>query len=418
MEIIALGAARQVGRSGVLIKAGGSRIVLDYGVLPHREPAFPMHVPPRTLSGVFLTHAHLDHTGGVPLLFMSEGKKVISTPATLELSALLLEDFIKTSGFYLPYEYLEVETMVTYGHLREIGEEFDLDGVQAKLVEAGHIPGSASIIIQSGSKRILYTGDINSNATNLLAPADLDYGELDLVISECTYGLNDHPSRQEVETAFVKHASDVVERGGVMLVPAFSVGRAQEIACVLRAHGFKHTVAMDGMALKTNEILMRHQDCLRDPQLFRRTMQDIEHIVSWSQRRKIVKTPSVIIAPAGMLVGGSAVFYMNEVAEETRNCIAIVSYQVPGTPGRTLMDEGLILVNGRLKKLKAEKTRFDFSSHSGRSQLLEMFRKIKGNPKVWLVHGEEQTCVRFASDIRELFGLESIAPNAGESIQI
>jgi putative mRNA 3-end processing factor len=175
---------------------------------------------------------------------------------------------------------------------------------------------------------------------------------------------------------------------------------------------------MDGMALKANEILMRHQEYLKDSKEFRRTLENIDVMENWPQRKRMAKTPSVIIAPAGMLVGGLAVFYNEEIATKDRNGIAIVAFQIPGTPGRTLLEKGITLIRGKPKKVKAQVKRFDFSSHSGRKELFEMLKAVRGSPKVMTVHGEEEYCTKFAADVKEKFGFDAVAPSAGDVVKI
>jgi putative mRNA 3-end processing factor len=162
---------------------------------------------------------------------------------------------------------------------------------------------------------------------------------------------------------------------------------------------------------------MRHQEHLRDPDLFKKSLGSLEIIRSWGQRKRIAKQPSVIIAPAGMLVGGLAVFYNNEIARNTKNAICIVSFQVPGTPGRTLLEKGITLINGKPRKVKAEVRRFNFSSHSGKSKMLDIFKKMNGSPKVLTVHGEAASCIKFSEDLNEL-GFESYAPDIGFKIEV
>ncbi len=423
MKITALGAAREVGRSAFLLQSDSKNLVLDFGVLLRgSEPSFPIHVQPKDIDAIILSHAHLDHSGATPLFFLSKGVEMYCTSLTLEIADLLIKDFIKISGeirgHYLPFEYLELETMVNTAHKVPLESEFNIGPVQLKLIHAGHIPGSASILIEADGKRILYTGDINSSDSHLMNGAVTDYGEVDLLLTETTYGLNEHPPREEVERDFVAFAKGIVEGGGTLLVPAFAVGRAQEIACVLYAASFPYPVAMDGMALKTNEILFRHQEFLKDPSLFRRTIEHTHLIKDWKERRKILETPSVIIAPAGMLVGGSAAFYSGELSQGVRNGIAIVAFQIPGTPGRSLLDKGLTMINGKPTKVKSTVRRFDFSSHSGSSELLEMVRKVKGHPKVVMVHGEEIQSSGFAKEVEEKLGLRTLVPEPGEVIQI
>ena len=418
MEITVLGAAREVGRSAFLVSGKETKVLLDYGAMTLREPAFPMHVQPKDVDGIILSHAHLDHCGATPVFYLRDGMNLYTTALSAEIAQLLIEDFLKISGFYLPFEFIDLLSMMKKVKHVSYREDFKVAEFTARFLEAGHIPGGASVMLENDGRRLMYTGDINANDTTLIRGAQLDFGEVDAVITESTYALTDHPKREAVEAEFIQFAHEVVERGGTLLVPAFSVGRAQEIACVLRAHGFPHPVAMDGMALKTNEILFRYLEYLKDPKLFRDAIENLEIISGWSQRKKVVKTPSVIISPAGMLVGGAAIFYNSEVAKNTRNAISLVSYQAQGTPGRTLLDRGLALVNGKPKKVKAEIRRFDFSSHSGRKELFEMFKHIKGNPKVLAIHGEEESCLKFAQEIREKFGFDTVAPTAGEKFVI
>jgi len=418
MEVTALGAARQVGRSAFLLHGKSTKVLLDFGVQMEREPVFPIHVQPKDIDGILLSHAHLDHSGAAPVFYLSEGVDLYTTPPTAEFTRLLIEDFIKVSGFYLPFEYIDLLSMFKRTHYADLYEVFKIGEFTVQFLDAGHIPGSASIIVEADGKRLLYTGDMNGAGTMLLNGADYNFGELDAIITESTYALTDHKPRHEVEKEFVDYAREIVEGGGTLLVPAFSVGRAQEIACVLRAAKFPYPVAMDGMALKANEILMRYQEYLKDPKEFRRTLENIDIMENWPQRKRMAKTPSVIIAPAGMLVGGLAVFYNEEIATKDRNGIAIVAFQIPGTPGRTLLEKGIALIRGKPKKVKAQVKRFDFSSHSGRKELFEMLKAVKGTPKVMTVHGEEEYCTKFATEIKEQFGFDAVAPVAGDVIKI
>jgi putative mRNA 3-end processing factor len=419
MQVKVLGAARQVGRSGFLVSHGSTNILLDYGAMTTKEPGFPVHVQPKSIQALVLSHAHLDHSGASPVFFIGGDKvKMHSTPVTQELSNLLINDFIKISGPYLPFEYLDLLAMEKSTVLHDYKQTFQVGEMTINFYDAGHIPGSCMISVEAGSKRLIYTGDINGAETQLLNPSAKDVGEADMVITESTYATADHPHRAEVEKAFVDHANAVVERGGVLLAPAFSVGRAQELAMTLHKNGFKHQIGMDGMALKVNEVLFRHQEYLKDPELFRRTLERTEQISGWSQRRKFIQRPGVIIAPAGMLVGGASVFYNERLSQKEKNSIALVSFQVPGTAGRTLLDRGLTLLNGKPVQVKAEVKKFDFSSHSGKSTLLSDLKGIKGSPRFMTVHGEEESCVSLADELHTELGVEAFAPRVGEVYEV
>ncbi|MGC8555742.1 MAG: MBL fold metallo-hydrolase [Conexivisphaera sp.] len=425
MRIKVLGAAREVGRSAVLLEDDGSRILMDYGVSVgngrNREPSFPLHVRPRDLDALVITHAHLDHSGAAPLFEIDPGRSpaIYSTPPTARLSELLLHDFVKVSGDASPFTDYEVAKFADGVRTVDYGEDVRVGDLTFRLLDAGHVPGSAMIYVE-GSRRVLYTGDMNRRDTELLRGYRGPLPEVDVVISEATYSQTPHPPREEEERAFVEYAREVVERKGTLLVPAFSVGRAQEVAMVLRKHRFPHRVYMDGMALKVNELMTSMPDYVRDPEALEDALNFVEYVNSWGMRKRVVKEPGVIISPAGMLVGGASVFYSRRVSEEDRNGVAIIAYQAPETPGRKLLEKGELELpeEGRRSRVKAEVRKFDFSSHSGRDELLEFFTEdIRGDPLVILVHGDEEPMLRFAEELRGK-GLKVEVPTAGQDFEV
>jgi putative mRNA 3-end processing factor len=419
MKITILGSGKEVGRSGILVTSNNTNILLDYGVLLKREPSFPIHVRPKDISTVVLTHAHLDHSGYIPSLFLSNSNiSVLGTNPTFELSELLIEDMLKISGFYLPFEYADLNNMMSHARTLQYKEKNLLDNMEISLHETGHILGGSSIMVESEGKRIFYTGDINKRGSKLLRPADLDLPEVDILIIESTYSQTEQAPREESEKSLLQFAYDVVERGGTLFIPAFSVERAQEIACVLKVNGFKHKVSMDGMALKANEIMLRNPSFLRDPEGFKKILSEIEWVKGWNRRKHLIKEPGVIISPAGMLVGGTALFYLQEIAKNTNNGIALVSYQGKGTPGRLLLEKGLVSYNGKTNKSLAEVKHYEFSGHSSRTELFEIVSKIKGNPTVLTVHGDDMSCTTFASEIKEKYGFDAIAPDNGQMVEV
>jgi putative mRNA 3-end processing factor len=419
MKITILGSGKEVGRSGILVTSNNTNILLDYGVLLKREPSFPIHVRPKDISTVVLTHAHLDHSGYIPSLFLSNSNiSVLGTNPTFELSELLIEDMLKISGFYLPFEYADLNNMMSHARTLQYKEKNLLNNMEITLHETGHILGGSSIMVESEGKRIFYTGDINKRGSKLLRPADLDLPEVDILIIESTYSQTEQAPREESERSLLKFAYDVIERGGTLFIPAFSVERAQEIACVLKVNGFKHKISMDGMALKANEIMLRNPSFLRDPEGFKKILSEIEWVKGWNRRKHLIKEPGVIISPAGMLVGGTALFYLQEIAKNPNNGIALVSYQGKGTPGRLLLEKGLVSYNGKTKKSLAEVKHYEFSGHSSRTELFEIVSKIKGNPRVLTVHGDDMSCTTFASEIKEKYGFDAIAPDNGQIVEV
>ncbi|MEM2105947.1 MAG: MBL fold metallo-hydrolase [Candidatus Bathyarchaeia archaeon] len=418
MQIRFLGGTREVGRIAIAVKTEKRQVLLDCGVMLNHEPGFPMHIPPKEVDAVILTHSHLDHSGAVPIFYIHGKKPLYTNKLNLELTQLLISDFIHLSSYYLPYEYLELRSMMRSNRHLDFGIEEEIGDMKIQLLNAGHTPGSAQILIEADGKKLLYTGDFNTVDTRLLEGAKMDYEDLDAVIIESTYANEDHPERRELERRFVEEATDVVERGGTVLVPAFGVGRSQEIACVLAAHHFEYPVTMDGMAREASKIMMTYKEFLRDPKLFVDAMHAADWVEGWRDRRRATKTPGVIIAPAGMLKGGPAVFYTSKVGKKSQNAIFLVSYQIPGTPGRELLEKGVCLIDGKMRKVKARVEHFDFSSHCGASQLKEAVKSLGGKPKIYVVHGAEGNCELFAKWIKSELGLEAVAPRTGDVFEV
>ena len=418
LEVKFLGSAREVGRAAIAVKTDKSQIVLDYGVMLNHTPGFPMHVPPKDVDAVVATHSHLDHSGAIPVFHIHEKKPVYGTILNMQLANVLIKDFIKLSSYYVPFEYLELRSMMRSIVYIDFREEITVGDIKFQLLNSGHLPGSGSVLVEAEGKRLLYTSDFNTIETKLLPGADTDYGELDAMIIESTYADEDHTERKTLEDRFVTEITDIVEAGGTALVPSFSVGRAQEIACLLASHHFEYPVVMDGMAREASRIMMGHLEFLKDSRLFMDAVHLAGWIEGWHDRRKAAKRPGVIITPAGMLKGGPAAFYIQIVGKKQKNGVFLVGYQIPETPGRELLEKGKCVIDGKMRKVDAKVGFFDFSSHAGAQELKETVKGLKGNPVVYPVHGAEGNCPKFARWIKEETGFEAKAPNPGDSYKI
>lgn len=418
MQVKVLGAAKEVGRSAFQINCDGVSFLLDYGVELGREPLYPIEVDPHQINAAVITHAHLDHSGNMPALFMKGSTDVYATAPTFDLSRLLIEDMLRLERKTLPFDMSSLTKMMM--HSKEIGyrQKVERGNSSFQLLESGHVVGGASVLVESENKRLFYTADINPRGSRMLREADLDFGEVDLVITESTYSQTDQMPRLESEEKFIEFAYEVLDRKGSLFVPAFSVERSQEIACVLKNANFKHRVVMDGMAVKVNEIMLQYPEYLRDPKVFADSVHQALWVRGEKERKSVLSEPSVIISPAGMLVGGSAVFYLQHLALDKKNGIALVSYQGEGTPGRKLLETGKISTKGKEVKAEAEVRQFEFSGHADRTSLFELLKKLKGNPKVLTIHGDNESCTKFAQEIHEKFGFEARAPDAGELITV
>jgi putative mRNA 3-end processing factor len=418
LQVGFLGGAREVGRIGIAVKSKKSQALLDYGVMFNHEPGFPMHVPPKEVDALILTHSHLDHSGALPVFYIGGKVPLYTNRLNLELTQLLIQDFIHLSGYYLPFEYLELKTMMQSNKHLDFGVEEKVGDMRFQLLNAGHTPGSAQVLIETEGKRLLYTSDFNITDSQLLKGATMDYGDLDAMVMESTYANEDHSERSELEKRFVESATEVVEKGGTVLVPAFGVGRSQEMACILTAHHFEYPIVLDGMAREASRIIMNYKEFLRDPKLFMNAMHSVDWVEGWRDRRRALQTPSVIISTAGMLKGGPAAFYVSKIGKKANNAIFLVSYQIPGTPGKELLDKGICTIDGKVRRVKALYENFDFSSHCGASQLKEALRKLGGKPKVFIVHGDEGNCEFLANWAKSELGLDAVAPKTGDTFEV
>ena len=421
MNVKVLGAANEVGRSGFLVDCNGTNLLLDYGVMFGKRgtpPSYPLHVKPKDIDAIIITHAHLDHSGNVPSLFVSGNTDVYATPPTFDLSKLLIEDMLKIEKNSHPFDLPELNNMMK--NAKEVGfkQKITKGNASFELRESGHVIGGSTVLLESENKRMFYTGDIKTNGSRMLREADFDIGEIDLLITESTYSQTEQKPRKESEKELIEFANEVMDRKGTLFIPSFSVERSQEMACILKNSNFKHKIIMDGMALKVNDIIFKHPEYLRDPKVFADAINDAVAVREHSERKRAMEEPCVVISPAGMLVGGNAVYYLQQLAFDDKNGIALVSYQGEGTPGRKLLDTGKVSTRGKEMNVRAEVKQFEFSGHADRNELFEMVKRIKGNPKVLTVHGDEESCSTFANEIHEKFGLDAYAPKVNETITI
>ncbi|MEM1525512.1 MAG: MBL fold metallo-hydrolase [Ignisphaera sp.] len=421
MDISVLGAGREVGRSAVLLtwEDEESGILLDYGIAfdDQDRPVFPLHVAPSRLKVVLITHAHLDHIGATPFLYISARPLTIATRLTLVTGKLMIEDMIRLSGYYIPYEYPELVAMLDNSKAIDIGGIAEINGIQLEALNAGHIPGSSMYRIFVENKAILYTGDVNAIDTRLVKGVDLSGVGADILIMECTYGLFNHPPRIRVEEKFVETLKTVLEEGGNVLIPSFSLGRAQEILALLAEKMPYANVYYDGMARDILTIYLEHSEFINRIDLLKRAHTIFNAVKDSQTRKKICGEPgNIIVAPAGMLKGGPAAYYVKKLGFNSRNAIVLVSFQSPTTPGRNLLVNGTL--TGGETTIKAKVFWFDFSSHAGADDLLNIVRSIKGLEKVVLIHGSEDSIYTLGYKVKEELGIEFYAPANGEKIRL
>jgi putative mRNA 3-end processing factor len=370
------------------------------------------------LDAVIITHAHLDHSGNVPSLFVSGNTDVYATPPTFDLSKLLINDMLKIEKNSHPFDLPELNNMMKNAKPIDFKQKVTKGNATFEFRESGHVIGGSTVLVESEKKKLFYTGDIKTNGSRMLREMDTDIGEIDLLITESTYAKTEQIPRKTSEDQLIEFANEVMDRKGILFIPSFSVERSQEMACILRSANFKHKIIMDGMALKVNEIMFKHPEYLRDPKIFAEAIKSSTAIREHAERKRAMGEPCVVISPAGMLVGGNAVYYLQQLSFDSKNGIALVSYQGEGTPGKKLLDTGKVSTRGNDLNVQAEVKQFQFSGHADKKELFAMMKTIKGNPKVWTVHGDSESCQIFAQEIHEQFGFETYAPMVNDKITI
>jgi len=410
-----LGGAREVGRSAILFEES-KRILLDYGIKLNRHTEYPIEMP--RVDALFLSHAHLDHSGSAPALYNAAPIPTFGTLPTLKLSELLLKDTMKIakrehSKINFSKKQLR-EFMSRYINL-EYHKSIEFGDLNIELFDAGHISGSAITLLErkaGENKRIVYTGDFKLGSQLLHKGAEV--AKSDVLITEATYALKEHPDRDELIRRFIEHVKSVLDDGGTALVPAFAVGRSQEILAMLYKNGLVDDVYVDGMAREATRIVMGFPDFINMPEVLSKAVQKANFITSAAERADALGAPAIILTPAGMLNGGPVLDYILKL--NSASCIFLTGYQVEGTNGRMLLDTGKIRDNHKTLTIKTKAIQYDFSAHAGMSDLHEYARRSSPN-RVICVHASEENAEYLAESLRGE-GFEAYAPRVGEAIKL
>jgi len=414
------GASQEVGRSAFLVD-NGDKILLDYGVklTPHGTE-YPLPVK-TNLNAAVISHAHLDHSGNVPHLFQETDCLVYMTPPTLDIAKILWFDTLKIAGLEgMDANFSRDEIFKTEKFTFPIGYEKPMDitpNTSMVFHDAGHIVGSALTELRMGNKTLVYSGDFRYSETRLHNPAQFEkIKECDYFITESTYGDRDHIPRKETEKAFVDKVQDTIDRGGHALVPAFAVGRSQEIIDILNEYRVEAPIYFDGMGQKVAKIYMENPKYLKDPKFLKKALERVNWVRNVKMRKRAMEEPSIIVCTSGMLQGGSVYAYLPEVYNNKASSILLTGFQVDETPGRKLLETGNLNLEGLNVKVKAEVHKYDFSAHAGRKELFRAINKL--NPeKVVCVHGDEKVTKKFARDIKQE-GFTPVIPVMGEEVEL
>jgi len=396
MDIQFLGGASEVGRLGMVLKKGPTSMLFDYGLLPRDPPQYPLPAPP--VDGMFVSHAHLDHSGMIPWITRREDVDVVMTPPTADVADLLLQDSLKiaaSEGYDAPFD--ERDLRAARGRYRTVDfrDNVEVGDLEVTAHPAGHIPG-ATMYEVNGTETLLFTGDLHTLTTDLVWGARPI--PCDTLVIESTYAGRQHPERLKSEYAFLKKIGQIVDRGGLALIPSFAVGRTQDV--ILTLAKARYDVWLDGMGKTVNGIYLEHPEYVRSVKKLRQATHRVK-VVHSRKGGELALQADAIVTTSGMLDGGPVLRYLEQIREDPRSAILLTGYQVEGTNGRRLVDEGVIDLYGVEVDVKCEWQKFDFSAHAGHDDLV---RFIEGcDPtRVVLMHGENREILAEALEGREV----------------
>ncbi len=440
IEYCSIGDVDKIGASAHYLQLGRYGVLLDTGLDPHNDN--PEGVPDyeqiahRNVHAILISHAHLDHIGSLPVALRYFNRaRVYMTPSTADLTEVMLahalevqrkkalENWESYQPLYTP-EFLE---MIRYLFQTFPYEEpfplhgYEESGIRFTFYDAGHILGSAGILIEFQGKRIFYTGNVRTSAQFILRGARFPDG-VDVLITEATYGSDAEAERtkrsQEIDR-FARRLSEHIRLGGVILLPVFALGRTQEMLMLihrLRQRGKIPAVPIfvAGMGLRINRLYDRMLHKIY-PQYDRGLLRTIT-FGRWSRGRRL-QGPAILISTSGMLMPNSPSFaFASQLARDARNAIFMVGYADPETPGGLLRaqkrEELARLFN--VKSLECNVELFRFSAHSHRGELLKMIRRL--SPETVIVtHGEPEALQWMASAVQNAMpGTTVVIPRKGQ----
>jgi metallo-beta-lactamase family protein len=450
------GAAGGVTGSHIVLDAEDFRIGIDAGLFQGSETTqnrLGFGHDPRSIKALLLTHAHIDHSGRIPLL-IKEGFSgpVYSTPATKDLCEIMLKDSAHLMEEAADHEsrhpdprhsqcrpplYTEKDVDRALPHFKLIGygKNQDIGGFSVKFLDAGHILGSAIIQLSFGNKKLVFSGDLGRPGAPILRdPEEVD--EADWLVLESTYGDKDHGKIADRGKMLLEIVLETLDRCGNVIIPAFAVGRTQEILYELNP--FAETGKLKGvkcfvdspMAVSVTEVYNRHPECFDEDTLNLLRSGDnplefpgIEYARSRDESEAVndLKEPHIIISASCMCTGGRVLRHLIHNIERKNCTILFVGYQAEGTIGRRLLDGAKILkimnkqldVRARIESLDA------FSAHAGRNEILGWLRAFKKFPsQIFLNHGEPYATRAIADAIRNEFDSNVIIPEVGQRFRL
>jgi metallo-beta-lactamase family protein len=450
MRISFYGAAREVTGSCYLLEsAGGTRVLVDCGmfqgthVAGHKNfEALPFDA--KTIDAVFVTHAHLDHTGRLPKL-MKDGfrGKIYATPPTIKLAELVMRDTIHImqddfdrSQRPMLYEDKDVDAVMSAFVPTEYSQDVSAGDFTGRARDAGHIFGSAFWELESKEgKRVTFSGDVGNKGNEILQPT-AQLSACDVLVIESTYGNRIHEDESTRESKLLDILKETALHKGMLVIPAFAIDRTQQILFEMndlskRAELPDMQFFLDSpMAIKATEILKEF------PQYYNKEAQAIvakgddpfdfpgfHETLTTDQSKEIndAPNPKVVIAGSGMMNGGRILHHLLRALPDPNSCVLIVGYQSEGTLGRELYEgKKDVLVRGIKVHVRAKITGIGaYSAHADQEKLVAWVEAAESKPKkIFVTHGEEGSAIALATRFQTQLNIPAEAPHEGDSVEL
>lgn len=426
MKFIFHGGAQQVGRSCIELETQGDRYLLDCGVrflddgFEYPQKVFEV----KEIDGVLISHAHLDHTGALP--FFEHHNMlcpIFMTSQTKALTKILLKDSFEISRIKEMHPaYTKVDLKKVQKAIRTVrmDKRYHFRKLYFTYYNAGHIPGSASILIEAEDKRVLYTGDYNVRSSNLMQGADANaYGPVDVLITEATYGARELPQRDTLGEEFLDRIEATIKQGGRVLIPVFAVGRAQDVLIALAKRKWPVPIYFDGMAKQvTRKVLTNPSTYIRNKDILQRMyFEVVQYVSSQNMRNEVATKPGIFVTTSGMVQGGPAIHYLKHMWHDEKSAVLLTGYQVKNTNGWLLQEKGEVYIKGWRTKVKCFVKRFDFSGHLDKHNLHEYIKTV--NPTFIIIqHGNEESIAELALWAKKNTKARVYTPAVGDEIVI
>lgn len=428
MDILFHGAGQEIGKSCIEIKSQGQRYLLDAGIkFVGGEIQYPQYLEKiEEVDAVFLSHAHLDHSGALAFFERKQlNSHIYSTKMTWETTKILLLDarhLEQLRQIRPTFSEKDIERVEQDLVLISYNKEYTTrDGkVKFRYFNSGHIPGGASILLELEGKKILYTSDMNTQETRLMIPSTVhtQCPKVDILIIEGTYGSRNHPDRALTEKEFIKSIRECMEGGGSVLVPVFGVGRSQEILMILDTLRGEYPIYLDGMARGLLDETLRSNDpYIRGKDVLQKMASYVKKVQRHNREELLKKKNAIIVSTSGMMEGGPSAFYGRAFIEKKENFILLTGYQASGTRGRALFDDHIFFEDGEVIPAQCRIQKFNFSAHLDQTALHIFLEAIKYTDVIFQ-HGDPDALDALTVYTKAHLSSRVYAPHVGETLHI